>query len=256
MRKSLVMLVSIIFLALACPSADAAISWDSAYSVFHYGVQNTGNFTTPANRRLYPYLLHGSPRAGHLWGIRHRQPFLDSRCAWRYSAERDGQGTYWRSQPTAWFTGSGLCGNRPHLFNGCNGVDVGQNVVSYVTRRFRVTTNRFYDVRATLSGVVNFNDFFYSGSYRATHSVKGTVELYESFDDFNQDINLIYSWTLNQSPSAISGNVNLLMSTNARYELKIVLTLNSKLVNFYLSGGTPNISGAVPRVVRTRWAAA
>ncbi len=44
MRKSLVMLVSIIFLALACPSADAAISWDSAYSVFHYGVQNSGQF--------------------------------------------------------------------------------------------------------------------------------------------------------------------------------------------------------------------
>ena len=44
MRKSLVMLVSIIFFALACPSADAAISWDSAYSVFHYGVQNRGQF--------------------------------------------------------------------------------------------------------------------------------------------------------------------------------------------------------------------
>jgi len=252
MRKALiVMQMSMIFLALACPSVDAAITWDEGniYNVFHYGVQNSGQFY---NKQTDDYNPAGIAEATEESTYGATASASLSEFAGMISLSSTAAGPVGGVNPvtppagglqvraSAVIAASGLAGS--YLY----GVDIKQNVVSYVTRRFRVTTPwHLYAVKADLSGVVDFNDFG-SGSYQGTHSVQGTVELWESLDDFNQDFRKVYSWPLSESVKTISVNVNL--RTDARYELKIRLTLDSEMVNMIInpSSGTITISGPFP----------
>jgi hypothetical protein len=248
MRKSLVILLNLIFLVLACSSAEAAITWDASYSAFHYAVENSGQFYYKPTNDYRP--------------SRHAEAVEDATYGATASATLSEFGAV-PGDITLNSTASGPAGGVspvdglqvgtfaeivPNSLTSDHGVDVEQNALSYVTRRFRVTS-RQHQVRAELKGDVDFNDFG-SGSYGATHSVEGTVELYESLDDFNQDFRLIYSCSLNEGARVLSPspNLNLRTDANARYELKIVINLDSKLVNMVVNptSGTITISGAVP----------
>jgi hypothetical protein len=243
MRKLQVLLMSMIFLALACPPAHATITWDAAYQTFHYSVHNGGQFYYKPTNDYKP------------------ASYADAVEDSTYGAAASATLSEFAAVPGAITLNSTAKGGSnltdglqvqafaeivPDSLTTDHGVDSAQGVVSYVTRRFRVSADpwRPYNVQIDVTGVVSFNDFYYGPSWLGTHSVQGTVEVYESLDDFNQDFRKVYSKTLIGSPATISEN--LTFRTDARYELKIVLALDSKLVNMVLSSGTINIVGAVP----------
>ena len=242
MRKLQVLLMSMIFFVLACPPVDATITWDGAYSVFRYSVENGGQFyykrtndykpaVYASDEEITNYGDSASATLSELGGAISLTSMAKGGSSLSNGLQVQGYAQIVRGSLTI-----------------DHGVGVSQDVVSYVTRRFQVTADpwRPYNVKANLTGVVDFNDFSYGPSYLGTHSVQGTVELYESLDDFNQDFRTVHSWTVNESVKTINTNVFLRTDANARYELKIVLTLESKLVNMVLSSGSIDILGVVP----------
>ncbi len=242
MRRSIWIPVSAVFLALSCAPANAAITWDAAYDLFQYSVEIRGSFYHSSIEPKFGIpaddleeSVYGAAASASLVEEFGSEPG-------RISLNGTAKGPFGGASPANGLEVQAFVEILPVVLTGAYGVDVDQSAVSFVTRRFRVTSSS-NKIKANLSGVVNFNDFG-SGSFKATHSVDGSVELWESLDDFVQDFRMVYSGTLSESAREISANVNLL--TNARYEFKIVLTLGSELVNFYVLGSDIIIAGALP----------
>jgi hypothetical protein len=235
--------LSAVFLALSCAPANAAITWDGAYDLFQYSVEHRGSFYHSSiepkfdrNADDTEESSYGAAASASLVEEFGSQPGV-------ITLNGTAKGPVGGVSPANGLEVQAFVEIVPSGLTGAYGVDVDKtDVVSFVTRRFRVTSSS-NKIKANLSGVVNFNDFG-SGSYKATHSVEGSVELWESLDDFVQDFRMVYSGTLSESAREISANVNLLVS--ARYEFKIVLTLGSELVNFYVLGSDIIIEGALP----------
>ncbi len=240
--KRLMLISMLALVAVTVPGSSAAITWDAAYDLFQYSVEHRGSFYhssiepkfgIPADD--FEESVYGAAASASLVEEFGSQPGV-------ISLNGTAKGPVGGVSPANGLEVQAFVEIVPSGLTSAYGVDVVQDVVSFVTRRFRVTS-RPYKIMANLSGVVNFNDFG-SGSFKATHSVEGNVELWESLDGFIQDFRMVYSGTLSESARDISANVNLL--TNARYELKIVLTLGSELVNFYVLGNNIVIVGTLP----------
>jgi hypothetical protein len=242
-KRSFVTAVSVIFLALSCGSANAVITWDSPYNVFTYTVFHSGDFYYSPTQNLDPYrnadaegLTYESEASASLVGF--GGPSLPGEIQLNGIAKGPVGGV----SPTHGLQVQDFAEIVPISLTASHGVMVDQDVLSSVSRRFSASSASNV-VKANLSGVVNFNDFFGSESYRGTHSVEGTVNLYESTDDF-ENVRNIYSATLGEGTREIIANVTL--RTNARYELNIALSLTSHLVNFFYSGDNIIIVAALP----------
>lgn len=241
MKRSFVTAVSVIFLALSCGSANAVITWDSPYNYFSYTVLHEGDFYYAPTGNLdpngYAYaegLTYESAASASLVGF--------GTLPGEIRLNGIAKGPVGGVSPTHGLQVQAFAEIVPTSLDARHGVILDQEVLSSVPRRFSASSASNV-VKANLSGVVNFNDFFGSESYRATHSVEGTVDLYESTDNF-QNVRNIYSATLGEGTREIIANVTL--RTNARYELNIALRLTSRLVNFIYSGDNIIIVDALP----------
>lgn len=241
MRRSLVMVMTILFFPLAYATADAAVNWDSPFESFHYGVDNYGQFY---------YSTNGDFRDGSSSSVEEgtyeatASASLSGFQSFPGDIQMNGmaKGPDGGVSPAYGLQVQAFAEIVPAL-TASNGVNVIQGVVSWITRRFSVTasSNR---ITASLKGLVDFNDFG-SGSPQATHSTEATVEIWESTDNFVNDFRRIYSGALSESERKINPtNLNLL--TTARYQLKIGLNLENHLTNITVIGQTVTIAGAVP----------
>ncbi len=109
-----------------------------------------------------------------------------------------------------------------------------QDVTAWVNRRFSVDREGLYNLRATLTGTVNFDAYNNISNDQAIYGVVGTLSLEEIIDD--QVFLTVFTKSLSDSEPTFSKNVRLKPQTDSgetiTYRLKITLELGSRIANF------------------------
>jgi len=139
----------------------------------------------------------------------------------------------------------------PSDLNLNHGVDIVQEVVSWVTRRFSVDRDGLYSLNAYLNGLVDFNTFNVGSNYRAAYTVGGTVSLERIVQTGGGiDISMMpgFPLHLNDTERNLDAVVVLVAKDDrdrsVSYQLKVVLELESHLVNFTPAGWA--VLGPIP----------
>ena len=134
----------------------------------------------------------------------------------------------------------------PSGFDSGHGVQVSQGIISFLTRRFSVDTNGVYPLSASLSGLVSFNSFTNSASYNASYSFADTSISLEEIIQISPNEIEIYAlpgFPLPLNDQIRSRSVNVNFQTNRIYQLRVVLNLQTNLVNFNFQTGS--VSGPI-----------
>lgn len=125
-----------------------------------------------------------------------------------------------------------------------HGVDIEQKVLCWVTRRFSVSSDGSYRIDADLNGVVNFDDFGLEPPFQGSHSVEGTVELLETLNNWGS-VRVVEGFPFSVNEAARNSTAEAILSASAKYQLKIVLNIETNLVNLIL-GESPTVMGSLP----------
>ena len=134
---------------------------------------------------------------------------------------------------------------------GSHGMDMQQNVVTYIVRKFSVTQNGRYTIRADLSGMIDF-DAFGSGNYFASYDIGPAPPGIGTFAELEQwiksgdqetiDPTFSLKLDLDENTRHRVASVNLITQNaqqqNVFYRLKVVLSITSKIRNFDFATGT------------------
>ena len=120
-----------------------------------------------------------------------------------------------------------------------NGMDVQQEVVTFIVRGFSVTQNGRYNIRADLSGMIDF-DAFGSGNYFASYDISATAELEQWFEESGGQKTIDPTFTLkldlDENARRRVVSVNLITQNaqqqNVSYRLKVVLNITSSVRNY------------------------
>jgi len=139
----------------------------------------------------------------------------------------------------------------PSGLNLNHGVDIVQEVVSWVTRRFSVNADGLYVLNAYLHGLFDFNTFNGGSNYRAAYAAGGTVSLERIVQTGGgMDISMMPGFPLHLNDTERNLDaVAVLVAKDDRnrsvsYQLKVVLELESRLVNFTPAGWA--VLGPIP----------
>ena len=119
-----------------------------------------------------------------------------------------------------------------------HGIDINQEVISWVSRKFSVNQSGEYSLSALLNGTVQFNDYENSSNDKALYEVSGEVIIEKIIDS---DIFTILILDLDELDSTVTENVLLENQTNGKsvsYRLKATLYLQSEIVNYDLNRNT------------------
>jgi hypothetical protein len=245
MRRSLVIWAGVVLLSFVCASANAAITWDSPYQEFQYDIRENGGVFYYVSPYYFNELHQEVGRIDEQTGSYDdtlSKGFVEfSLQPGEMELKAIAKGPQGGVNPENGVLLQAGAEIIPSGMNANHGVIIDQLVDSFVSRRFRVNSSGLYGIKLNLAGVVNFHDFGSQSGYQATHSVAGNVEVVESLDDFVEDFRIIYSGAVSESGREFKGVVNL--STSARYEFKIGLTLTSHLVNWNYG---PGVTGIIP----------
>ena len=132
-----------------------------------------------------------------------------------------------------------------------HGVDVSQQVVSWISRRFTVAKEGDYTLDAYLNGESDFDAFDNGITYQATYAVMGEVTLEELVIVGQQVIEIKtvpgFPVELDEDFDSQSIEAHLVVKNEEQqdvtYQLKVVLKLTSRLINFNYGNG--QIQGAL-----------
>lgn len=253
-RKSSLLLMVLLF-ALAPVPGGAAIVWEGDYHAFRYSVEENGGvfYYPPAEYIEYDSLtqtyFHNPPEEEASYdatALADLLKFTDpSSIPGDIRIRAMAKGPDGAVSPPNGLKLQSFAEIIPSGMTGDHGIDVQQEVVSWVKRRFTVSGSGSYSIGGTLNGVVNFNDFFLGPYFNATHTVVGIVELFESTNDFSSDVRRVGD-SLDLREGARDGNVVVALTTGAKYELMIALTIRSKLTNLRGSLDSTVIEGSIP----------
>lgn len=243
------MLMVVLVSALSCTAANATVVWEADFYTFRYDIVNNGGIFY---NNAWTYLESRSD----VETLYHAPPLSSASYGGIASGDLDGfpdpvPGEIWVRavakgpdggvSPPNGLLVQGFSEIVPSGLTVGHGVDIEQKVTSWVTRRFSVNTNGLYRIETNLNGLVNFNDFG-SGVFQGLHSVGGTVELLETLDDWNT-IQVVAGFPLSLGEGTRELSAEATLSTNAKYQLKVVLNVETKLINFTLQQG---ITGSLP----------
>jgi hypothetical protein len=232
-------------LALTPPPIHAGIMWGGDFHAFRYGVEKNGGIFSYAPQEYFN-------SSGDSYVLYHNQP--------NYSAPYNGEafgaleefpdpipgeiqvrgmagGPVGGVSPPHGLTVRAYTEILPFELEADHGVDIEQKVVCWVTRRFTVSSNGAYRLEATLNGAVDFSDFGSAVPFLGAHSVEGTVEMLENPD--GPQLRTVAVFPLSEAARDCGTEVTL--QTGATYQLKVVLNINTRLVNFNLLSGVVGV---------------
>jgi len=243
------MLMVVLVSALSCTAANATVVWEGDFYTFRYGIEKNGGIF------YYFPSSYFEPRSD-VETLYHAPPLSSAPYDGTASGDLDGfpdpvPGEIWVRAMAKGPDGginpvSGLLVQAfseivPSLNVG-HGVDIEQKITSWVTRRFSVSGNGSYRIEANLSGAVDFYDFG-SSTFQGAHSAGGTVELLEAPLGDWENAQVVAGFPVSLSEGTRDLAVQATLKADAKYQLKIVLNIDTKLINFTLQQG---VTGTLP----------
>jgi hypothetical protein len=248
--KKFALILTLSFLLLLAPGAGHAINWHADFQTFRYAVdKNGGSFIYSPS--LYfrlssatSVLLHNPIQGAYadydgtaLGDLVEFPDPIPGAIRLRGMAKGPEGGI----SPPSGLLVQAFTEILPSHLGVDHGVDTEQKVVCWVTRRFSAKNSGSYIIEATLDGVVNFNDFGSGFPFLGTHSVGGTVEVIGTLDEWNT-IFSVASFPLSEAHR--DGGSEISLETNAEYELKAVLNIETKVLNYDYKSRV--VAGALP----------
>lgn len=179
--KKITPILTALILTAASSQAHADLIWQGEYQQFNFSVNTNGGIlrqlptafnpsatatgvSTNTNGGFYSDQINAGHSSTPLTGV--------------FEMKAGAQGTGTMFSPTDGLQVKGYTEMNLTGFDPANqGVDVDQNVLASVTRRFSVTSPGAYALDANLSGLVDFNAFFGSSNYYSSYSILGEVRI-------------------------------------------------------------------------------
>ena len=234
---------------LAVTNANAEIVWKGDFSQFRYAIDDNGGtfnydplryFVSPNKTQAYAYLpLQGLTdpydSIATTEVIAYDKPGIPGQINLKALAKGPDGGI----NPENGLTVQAYMDIIPDSLDSGNGMDVQQEVITFIVRGFSVTQNGRYNIRADLNGPIDF-DAFGSGNYFASYEIGATAELEQWFEESGGQETIDPTFTLkldldeNARRRVASAN---LITQNAQqqkvsYRLKVVLNITSKIRNY------------------------
>lgn len=248
MRRS-IMLMVVLVSALSCTAANATIVWEADFYQFRYGVEKNGGVFYRFSSQWFESLQdveslsddpasYSGTASGDLDGFPDPVP---GEIRMRAVAKGPDGGV---SPPNGLLV-KAFSEIVPTGLDISHGVSLDQDVISFVTRRFSVSSNGLYRIEGNLNGLVNYNDFSNSTDFQSSHSVGGTIELLEApLGNWDNARGVAgFPLILGEGTRDVSADVTL--AANAKYQFKVVLKIETRLVNLRLQQ-TPVVMGSIP----------
>jgi hypothetical protein len=130
-----------------------------------------------------------------------------------------------------------------------HGLDTEQKIVAWVSRPFRVGREGPHLLSAVLDGIVNFEDFYFSTNHQAFYNVGGNVSLEKIIDDGPPQMMPGFPISLSPANANVRETFFLRPQNESQqtvsYRLKIILTLQSNIVNFTQVEGAEEVHGVI-----------
>jgi hypothetical protein len=246
-------LIVFLFIAFLCARpASAEIVWEGDYHTFRYGVDKNGGMF------LYNPAAYFQPNSQST-SVQYYQPSQSSYAAYDSIAEGSliefnndpdtipgeihvramARGPSGGVNPQNGLLVQAFTEISPFELNTSHGVDIKQDIASWITRRFSVNSDGLYSLSAALNGVIDFHAFENLDTYRASYSVDGTVSLEQIVQTGGGvSISPVPGFPLHLNE--ITRNLDAVLHLRAKdelnrpfsYQLRVVLDLESSLVNF------------------------
>ena len=251
--KRIVFCVAAIILVLAFTNANAEIAWEGDFSQFRYAIDHNGGsffynpleyFANPNKTQAYAYLpLQGLTDPYNSIAttdvIAYDKPGVPGQINLKALAKGPDGGI----NPENGLTVQAYADIIPDSLDSGNGMDVQQEVVTFIVRKFSVTQNGRYNIRADLSGMIDF-DAFGSGNYFASYDISATAELEQwikSGDQETIDPTFTLKLELDENARRRVASANLITQNaqqqNVSYRLKVVLNIASNIRNYDFATG-------------------
>jgi hypothetical protein len=233
--------------------ASAEIVWESDYHTFRYGVDKNGGmfFYNPAE-----YFQPNSQSTS----VQYYQPSQSSSADYDSIAEGNlvefnkddpdiipgeihikgmARGPDGGLNPPGGLLVQAFAEISPVGLGEFHGVDIKQDIGSWITRRFSVSSNGVYSLSASLLGSIDFHTFENLDTYKAAYAVGGTVSL-EQIVQSGGGMNVTPVPGFPMHLNEITRNLDTVLILRATdemtrplsYQLRVVLDLESTLVNF------------------------
>jgi len=239
MRRFGVMFILAFCALLTSLPVNAAIVWEGDFYTFRYGVEKNGGifYYFPASHlkansdteTLYQNPPNSSaPYNGTASGDLDGFPDPVPGELWVRAMAKGPDGGV--SPPNGLMVQS-FTEILPSGLDADHGVDMEQKVVCWVTRRFSVSSHGLYRIEADLNGMVNFNDFGSGPPFHGFHSVVGTVELLETLNNWGT-VRVVDGFPHFVNEGARNFTAEAALVTNAQYQFKIVLNIETRLLNY------------------------
>ena len=264
MMRRLLPTVFFLAITLSVCSASAEIVWESDFYAFRYAIDNNGGmfyfgpfsyfkpdsqstslkYYQPSQGLTTPY---DAVAAASLVEFNNDPDTIPGEIRVTAMAKGPDAGV----NPPNGLLVQALSEISPSDFNLSHGVDIVQEVVSWITRRFTVSSDGLYSLSAYFNGLVNFHTFNFGSNYSAAYAVDGTVSLERMIQTGDGiDVSMMPGFPLRLGETARNMDaVAFLVTKDARnravtYQLKVVLELETRLVNFTPAGWA--VFGPIP----------
>jgi hypothetical protein len=142
--------------------------------------------------------------------------------------------------------------------NSEQGCDISQEARTFVVRRFNVNQSKDYRVYIELSGTADYNDFFVSNHYQADYIVSGEVEIFQILD--GDEVSLLPGFPVDLDEDHRRAGIDISLrpfddqQRQIIYQIKVLLSLQSRIDNFELNGF--HVAGEINGIYRVGTAAA
>jgi hypothetical protein len=244
--KKITPILTALILSAASSQAHADLLWQGEYQQFNFRVNTNGG-----ELRQLPMGYNPSGSAtgvstdtgGGFYSDKVNASHSSTPLAGIFEMKAGAQGTGTMFSPTDGLQVKGYTEMNLTGFDGATqGVDVDQNVLSLVTRRFSVTSPGTYVLDANLSGLVDFNAFFGSSNYYSSYSILGEVRIDKYTISAGGTITALSggddtaNFLLDETDTSDSAILSLASKTSTGddifYQLVLNLALNTSLDNY------------------------
>ena len=245
----------VVLLAFSIANAKADIIWQNDYDQFRYGINKNGGIFY----YYVPPVTHYSSRQGtEAFAYNPFQGQFDpfdsvayvefvefgrSDIPGQITLKALAEGPDGGQNPKDGLTVQASAEIIPEGLNGDHGVQLEQDVTSFITREFIVDKDATYTVQSDLAGVVDFDTFNNSDFYKGTYTLSAEVDLEEIVNVGGEDeIRKVsgFPLVLNEATRTRTAKASLSVKNSQQldivYRLKVVIRIQSVLRNIIEPG--------------------
>lgn len=252
--RRMIVIFALFFLILPFTSAGAGIVWEADYYQFRYAVDENGGifFYAPAQ-----YFNSNKDTSAHYYdptqGLDAAYDAVAAGNLVEFSSVSGeirmnamAQGPDQGISPPDGLQVQAFTDVVPSGLDASHGVQIRQQVISWISRRFAVDSDGTYTFDANLDGLVNFDTFDNGSTHHAFYSLVGSVSLEQIVIVGGAIVNIGtvagFPMSLDEAIRNQSLEAQLAVRNDQQqdltYQLKIALTLQTDVSNLDLQSGT------------------